>query len=62
MATRIIDTPEHGRRWLDLCRTCYLTAAKKDAGPPEPFEDTATLLLDALRELGLPWKDTTGQI
>ncbi|RVU16288.1 hypothetical protein EOT10_37155 [Streptomyces antnestii] len=24
-ATRAIDTPAHGGRWLDLCRTCMIT-------------------------------------
>jgi hypothetical protein len=51
-STRIIVTPEHGRRWLDLCRECML--ATVDRGRPTmPLADTMAVLREAAREAGV---------
>ncbi|MFF1401030.1 hypothetical protein ACFVZD_45880 [Streptomyces sp. NPDC058287] len=52
-STRVIVTPEDGRRWLDLCRGCML--ATVDRGRPTmPLADTmAAVLREAAREAGV---------
>ena len=51
-STRIIATPGHGRRWLDLCRDCMLAAADRSQ-PTVPLTDTLAVLRDAAREAGV---------
>ncbi|MFD8771483.1 hypothetical protein [Streptomyces sp. NPDC059916] len=51
-STRIIDTPGHGRRWLDLCRDCMLATADPRR-PTVPLADTLAVLRDAAEEAGL---------
>ncbi|MGW6747613.1 hypothetical protein [Streptomyces sp. NPDC055006] len=48
-STRIIDTPDHGRRWLDLCRGCMLAAARRGQ-PTVPLADTVAVLRAAAEE------------
>ncbi|MET7538249.1 hypothetical protein [Streptomyces sp. NPDC005507] len=52
-STRIIDTPDHGRRWLDLCRDCMLATA--DHGRRAvPLADTLAVLRAAAEEASVP--------
>ncbi|WP_432182063.1 hypothetical protein [Streptomyces sp. NBC_00063] len=51
-STRIIDTPDHGRRWLDLCRDCLLATADRRR-PTVPLAATLAVLRDAAEEAGV---------
>lgn len=51
-STRIIATPEHGRRWLDLCRDCMLAAANRGR-PTGPLAGALAVLRDAACEAGV---------
>ncbi|MGW6481294.1 hypothetical protein ACWGDS_25935 [Streptomyces sp. NPDC055059] len=51
-STRIIDAPEHGRRWLDLCRDCMLATADRGR-PAVPLADTVAVLRAAAEEAGV---------
>ncbi|WP_329576702.1 MULTISPECIES: hypothetical protein [unclassified Streptomyces] len=51
-STRIIDTADHGRRWLDLCRDCMLATADLRR-PTVPLAATLAALRDAVEEAGV---------
>ncbi|WP_406337356.1 hypothetical protein [Streptomyces sp. NBC_00649] len=51
-STRIIDTPSHGRRWLELCRDCMLATADRRR-PTEPLAATLEVLRDAAEQVGV---------
>ncbi|MFD7774292.1 hypothetical protein [Streptomyces sp. NPDC059753] len=51
-STRIIDTPSHGRRWLDLCRDCMLATADPRR-PTVPLAATLAVLREAAEEAGV---------
>ncbi|MET8130026.1 hypothetical protein [Streptomyces sp. NPDC005231] len=51
-ATLGVDTPGHGRRWLDRCMPC-LFATTPRSGPRRPLADTLTVLREAAREAGV---------
>lgn len=51
-STRIIDTADHGRRWLDLCRDCMLATADRRR-PTVPLAATLDVLRDAAKEAGV---------
>ncbi|MFD7204378.1 hypothetical protein [Streptomyces sp. NPDC059893] len=51
-STRIIDTPNHGRRWLDLCRDCMLAIADRRR-PTMPLAATLAVLREAAEEAGV---------
>ncbi|WP_405635700.1 hypothetical protein OHB53_22875 [Streptomyces sp. NBC_00056] len=51
-STRIITTPGHGRRWLDLCRDCMLATADRGRRAV-PLADTLAVLRAAAEEAGV---------
>ncbi|WP_330245253.1 hypothetical protein OHA33_18865 [Streptomyces sp. NBC_00562] len=52
-ATAGVDTPGHGRRWLDRCMPCLIATAPRGGGPRAPLTDTLTVLREAAREAGV---------
>nr|WTB35097.1 hypothetical protein OG781_41640 [Streptomyces sp. NBC_00830] len=51
-ATVGVDTPGHGRRWLDRCMPC-LIATTTSGGPRAPLVDTLAVLREVAREAGV---------
>jgi hypothetical protein len=51
-ATVGVDTPDHGRRWLDRCMPCLIATTPR-GGPRGPLADTVAVLRDAAREAGV---------
>ncbi|MGW6358687.1 hypothetical protein ACWFR5_26820 [Streptomyces sp. NPDC055092] len=51
-STRIIDSPGHGWRWLDLCRDCMLATVDRRR-PTVPLAATFEVLRDAAEEAGV---------
>lgn len=49
-ATRIVDIPGYGHRWVDKCREHFLAVAKR-GGPKMPSEETLAVR-DAARAAG----------
>ncbi|MEU8833493.1 hypothetical protein [Streptomyces sp900116325] len=50
-ATVGVDTPGHGRRWLDRCMPCLIATTPR-GGPRTPLADTLAVLREAAREAG----------
>ncbi|MFE4925380.1 hypothetical protein [Streptomyces sp. NPDC056661] len=50
-ATVGVDTPRHGRRWLDRCMPCLIAITPR-GGPRAPLADTLAVLREAAREAG----------
>ncbi|WP_406359956.1 hypothetical protein OH782_22305 [Streptomyces sp. NBC_01544] len=50
-ATVGVDTPGHGRRWLDRCLPCLIATTPR-GGPRAPLADTLAVLREAAREAG----------
>ncbi|WP_406428716.1 hypothetical protein [Streptomyces sp. NBC_01589] len=51
-ATVGVDTPGHGRRWLDRCMPCFIATTPR-GGPREPLADTLAVLREAALEAGV---------
>ncbi|WP_406434348.1 hypothetical protein [Streptomyces sp. NBC_01589] len=51
-ATVGVDTPGHGRRWLDRCMPCLLAITPR-GGPRRPRADTLAVLREAACEAGV---------
>ncbi|MET8331744.1 hypothetical protein [Streptomyces sp. NPDC005181] len=47
-----VDTPGHGRRWLDRCMPCLIATTPR-GGPRAPLTDTLAVLREAAREAGV---------
>ncbi|WP_406309808.1 hypothetical protein [Streptomyces sp. NBC_00623] len=50
-ATVGVDTPGHGRRWLDRCMPCLIATTPR-GGPRAPLADTLAVLREAARGAG----------
>ncbi|MEU0818988.1 hypothetical protein [Streptomyces mirabilis] len=54
-ATRVVDVPGLGRRWLDTCRDCFLAAARLlPSRMPPTVEGIVADLRAAAAEVGAP--------
>ncbi|MDX3766399.1 MULTISPECIES: hypothetical protein [unclassified Streptomyces] len=51
-ATVGVDTPGHGRRWLDRCMPCLIATTPR-GGPRAPLADTLAVLREAADEAGV---------
>ncbi|WP_326607779.1 hypothetical protein OG930_40695 [Streptomyces sp. NBC_01799] len=52
-ATVGVDTPGHGRRWLDRCMPCLIATTPRGGGPRTPLADTLAVLRETAREAGV---------
>ncbi|WP_329162750.1 hypothetical protein OHB49_23565 [Streptomyces sp. NBC_01717] len=50
-ATVGVDTPGHGRRWLDRCMPCLIATTPR-GGPRARLTDTLAVLRETAREAG----------
>ncbi|MDF6042105.1 hypothetical protein LRD69_07985 [Streptomyces sp. JH14] len=48
----VVDTLEHGRRWLDRCTPCLIATTPR-GGPRAPLADTVAVPREAAREAGV---------
>ncbi|MET4648157.1 hypothetical protein ABID95_007927 [Streptomyces atratus] len=48
----VVDTPGHGRRWLDRCIPCLIATTPGD-GSSAPLKDTLAVLREAAWEAGV---------
>ncbi|GAA1323456.1 hypothetical protein GCM10009647_058340 [Streptomyces sanglieri] len=48
----VLETPEHGRRWVDRCVPC-LVATTPRGGPQAPLAETPAALQEAARTTGV---------
>lgn len=51
VATRVLDTPGHGRRWIDRCHVHFLATAQRSTG--ESLDNILAALADAARVAGI---------
>lgn len=51
-AAGVVETPEHGRRWVDRCIPC-LVATTPRGGPQAPLTEPLAVLREAARTAGV---------
>ncbi|MFE7398870.1 hypothetical protein [Streptomyces sp. NPDC057557] len=51
-ATGVVDTPGHGRRWLDRCMPCLIVTTPR-GGPRAPLTAMLAMLREAAQEAGV---------